>query len=37
MFKSAVVGSAAAQFLGERLTEGDQEFIKFVSKYSKRY
>ena len=37
MFKSAVVGSAAAQLLGKTLSEGDQEFIQFVTKYGKSY
>ena len=37
MLKSAVVGTAAAQFLGERLTEGDQEFLRYVARYGKRY
>lgn len=37
MFKSTIVGVAAAQFLGEPLTEGDQQFLRFVSKHGKRY
>ena len=37
MFKSAVVGSAAAQLLTKNLTEGDQEFIQFATKYGKSY
>ena len=37
MFKSAVVGTATAQFLGKMLAEGDQEFIQFATKYGKSY
>ena len=37
MLKTAIVGSASAQFLGTALTEGDQQFIRFVAKYGKTY